>query len=261
MRFRLTAACFAVMVMCIWSIASGADEIIYSQDFDDLDDGDVAGQGGLEMISVLTPAIGSPTVQSDVTLTGVGKAMQVDPLQEVFAQWEPVETGICYLSIFFRKEDVDPANTIHIYMGKGARAWSAGPVIRIGAQSGDPTMIGIHDGSDANIVQAAKFEVGEWHHFRAVVDVDNLSFEVYLDGKNIGKYDFRNASHDAIEWLMIGFDAGIGTLGYYDNIEFGTGKGEQAANRALAVEPAGKLSTAWGNIKRNCSPSAMFNLL
>jgi hypothetical protein len=134
-------------------------------------------------------------------------------------------------------------------MGKGARAWSAGPVIRIGAQSGDPTMIGIHDGDDATIVQAAKFEVGKWHHIREVVDVDNLSFEVYLDGKKLGKYDFRNASHDAIEWVMIGFDAGIGTLGYYDAIEFGKGTGEQAYNRAVAVEPAEKLSITWGSVK------------
>jgi hypothetical protein len=239
----------AAMAMCISGIAFAADEIIYSQDFDALDEGDVAGQGGLEMISVLTPGIGSPTVQSKVTLTGTGKAMQVEPLQEVFAIWEPVETGTCYLSIFFRKEDVDPANTLHIYMGKGARAWSAGPVIRIGAQSGDPTKIGIHDGDDATIVQAAGFEVGEWHHIREVVDVDSMSFEVYLDGKSIGKFDFRNASHDAIEWVMIGFDAGIGLLGYYDAIEFGLGTGAGAYSRATPVEPAGKLGTAWGAMK------------
>jgi len=249
MKLRSIAACMAVMAMYTCGIVFAADEIIYSQNFDSLDDGDVDGQGGLARISVLTPAIGSPTVQSNVTLTGAGKAMQVDTLQEVFAIWEPVESGTCYLSIFFRKEDVDPSNTLHIYMGKGARAWSAGPVIRIGAQSGDPAMIGVHDGDDATIVQAAKFEVGKWHHIRQVVDVDNLSFVVYLDGKNIGKFDFRNASHDAIEWVMIGFDAGIGTLGYYDAIEFGLGTGEQAYNRAVAVEPAEKLSTTWGDVK------------
>ena len=251
MRFRLIVACLATMVMCIWSIASGADEIIYSQNFDDLDDGDIIGQDGWESIDTLTAGLGSLEVQSDVTLTGVGKALKVEAAHENHIKWpEPIETGTCYLSIFFRKEDVDPANTLHIYMGKGALTWSAGPVVRIGAQSGDPTMIGIHDGGDANIVQAAKFEVGKWHHFREVIDVDNMSFEVYLDGEKLGKYDFRNAAHTSIDWLMIGFDAGIETLGYYDNIEFGTGKGEQAANRALAVKPAGKLSTTWGNIKR-----------
>jgi hypothetical protein len=247
MKIRLVIACAAAMIMCVSGIGSG-DEIIYSQNFDDLDDGDVAGQGGLELISILTPGIGSPTVQSKVALKG--KAMQVDTFQEVYTAWpEPVETGTCYLSIFFRKEDVDPANTLHIYMGKGARAWSAGPVIRIGAQSGDPKFIGIHDGSDDNIVQAAKFEVGKWHHIREVVDVDNQTFDVYLDGEKLGNYKFRNAAHDTIDWLMIGFDEGIGTLGYYDAIEFGLGTGEGAFIRATPVEPAGKLSTTWATVK------------
>ena len=247
MKIRLVIACAAVMIMCVWGIASG-DEIIYSQNFDDLDDGDVAGQGGLELISILTPGIGSPTVQSKVALKG--KAMQVDTFQEVYTAWpEPVETGTCYLSIFFRKEDNFGSNTLHIYMGKGARAWSAGPVIRIGAQSGDPNFIGIHDGSDANIVQAAKFEVGKWHHIREVVDVDNQTFDVYLDGKKLGNYKFRNGAHDTIDWLMIGFDEGVGTLGYYDAIEFGLGTGERAFIRATPVESAGKLSTTWGTVK------------
>jgi hypothetical protein len=247
MKARLVIACIVAAVMCLWGIAYG-DEIIYSQNFDDLDDGDVAGQGGLELISVLTPGIGSPTVQSKVALKG--KAMQVDTFQEVYTQFpKPVETGTCYLSIFFRKEDADPSNTIHIYMGKGARAWSAGPVIRIGAQSGDPKYIGIHDGSDDVIVQAAKFEIGKWHHIREVIDVDKQTFDVYLDGKDLGEYEFRNASHDAIEWLMIGFDEGVGTLGYYDAIEFGLGTGESAFVRATPVDPAGKLGITWGMVR------------
>jgi hypothetical protein len=31
-------------------------------------------------------------------------------------------------------------------MGEVQREWSAGPVIRIGAQSGDPNKVGVHDG-------------------------------------------------------------------------------------------------------------------
>jgi len=250
MKLRLLAVCIAAIAMCIYGIAFAADKIIYSQNFDDLDDGDITGQDGWESIDTLTAGLGSLEVQSDVTLTGAGKALKVEALHENHIKWpEPIETGTCYLSIFFRKEDTDPSNTIHIYMGKGALAWSAGPVIRIGAQSGDPTMIGIHDGGDANIVQAAKFEVGEWHHTRVVIDVDDMSFEVYLDGKRLGKYDFRNAAHTTIDWLMIGFDEGIDVLGYYDAIEFGLGTGEQAYTRATPVEPAEKLSTTWGNVK------------
>ena len=237
------------MAVCLWGVAYG-DEIIYSQNFDSLNDGDVLGQDGWESIDALSGGLGSLTVQSDIALLGTGQALKAEALQENHIKLDPpVESGICYLSIFFNKADAGADNTLHIYMGKGALAWSAGPVIRIGAQSGDPAFIGIHDGGDANIVQAAKFSVGEWNHLRAVVDVDSQEFEVYLDGARLGNYGFRNASHNTIEWLMIGFDAGVDLLGYYDSIEFGTGTGEGAYTRAISVEPKDKLSTTWGTVK------------
>jgi hypothetical protein len=240
--------CIAFMIMGLWGSAVG-DEIIYSQNFDNLEDGDIFGQDGWESIDSLSPGLGAPQVQSRVALKG--KALEVEALHEAHIRWpEPVETGTCYLSIFFRKEDASIAdNTLHIYMGKGALAWSAGPVIRIGAQSGDPEFIGIHDGSDADIVQAAKYEIGKWHHIREVVDVTSMTFDVYLDGKKLGNYKFRNAAHDTIDWLMIGFDSGDGLLGYFDAVEFGLGKGEGAFSRATPVEPLEKLNTTWGTLK------------
>jgi len=247
MRLQLTI-CVAIILLCACGFAYG-DEIIYSQNFDGLKDGDLDGQDGWKKTTALTANIGSPTIQSKVALKG--KAVQVDALQEAYIAWQkPVNAGICYLSIFFRKEDKSTDNTIHIYMGQGAPAWSAGPVIRIGNDSGgQPDDIGIHDGSDNVRVQPAKFLVGKWHHIREVMDVDKRTFDVYLDGKKLGNYEFRNAAHKFIEWLMIGFDAGIGTLGYYDAVEFGLGSGEGAYNRAASVESAGKISTTWGELK------------
>jgi hypothetical protein len=249
MKLQLVMICAAVMLTCILGFAYG-DEIIYSQDFDKLKDGDLVGQDGWDLITALEAGMGSLTVQSKVAIKG--KAAQVDALQEVYKTYpKPVEAGICYLSIFFRKEDKSTDNTIHIYMGQGALAWSAGPVIRIGNDSGgQPDDIGIHDGSDAVRVQPAKFVVGKWHHVREVMDVDKRTFDVYLDGKKLGNYKFRNEAHKFIEWLMIGFDGGVGTLGYYDFIEFGTGTGEGAYNRATPVESKGKLSTTWGELKQ-----------
>ena len=239
--------CIAFMIMGLWGSVFG-DEIIYSQNFDNLDDGDIFGQDGWASIDELSAGMGPPQVQSNVALSG--KALEVEAFHEAHIRWsEPVGTGTCYLSIFFRKEDASAANTLHIYMGKGALAWSAGPVIRVGSQSGDPEFIGIHDGGDATIVQAAKFQIGAWHHIREVVDVDNMTFDVYLDGKDIGNFMFRNATHDTIDWLMIGFDEGDGLLGYYDAVEFGLGKGEEAFVRATQVEPLDKLSTTWGTLK------------
>ena len=248
-KIRSIVVCAIAMAVCLWGVAYG-DEIIYSESFDGFDNGDLLGQGGWESIDALSGGLGSLTVQSDFVLKGVGKALKAEAFQENHIKWAiPVESGVCYLSIFFSKADAGSNNTLHIYMGKGALAWSAGPVIRIGSQAGDPAFIGIHDGNDATIVQAAKFNVGEWNHLRAVVDVDSMKFEAYLDGKSIGKFGFRNASHNAIEWLMIGFDEGIDLLGYYDSIEFGTGTGEGAYTRAISVEPEDKLSTTWGTVK------------
>jgi len=249
-KIRSIMVCTIVMAVCLWGVAYG-DEIIYSQNFDSLKDGDLLGQDGWESIDDLSGGLGSLTVQSNFALLGTGKALEAQAMQENHIKFDPpVSSGICYLSIFFNKADASGDNTLHIYMGKGALAWSAGPVIRIGAQSGDPAFIGIHDGGDANIVQAAKFDIGEWNHIREVIDVDSQEFEVYLDGDKLGKYGFRNASHDAIEWLMIGFDAGVDLLGYYDSIEFGTGTGEGAYTRAISVEPKDKLSTTWGAVKK-----------
>lgn len=244
-------ALFCIIIMFYICLAAFGDEIIYTQNFDTLNEGDFAGQDGWTLIAALEAGIGSPTIQGKVALKG--QAVQTEALQEAAIVYpQPVKAGICYLSIFFRKEDSSADNTLHIYMGQGALAWSAGPVIRIGAQSGDPTQIGIHDGSDAVIVKAAPFVIGKWHHIREVVNVDKQTFDVYLDSKKLGNFKFRNAAaHKNMEWLMIGFDAGVGLLGYYDAVEFGTGEGSGAFGRAASVEPGEKLSATWGEMKIN----------
>jgi hypothetical protein len=45
---------------------------------------------------------------------------------------------------------------------------------------------------------------------------------------------------------MIGFDAGVGVLGYYDDIIMGDGDGANVT----AVDSADKLATTWGSLKR-----------
>jgi len=85
-----------------------------------------------------------------------------------------------------------------------------------------------------------------------VVDIDKQTFDVYLDSKKIGNFKFRNpAAHKTIEWLMIGFDMGVELLGHFDAVEFGTGTGTGALNRAISVEPQEKLGITWGGLKAN----------
>lgn len=53
-------------------------------------------------------------------------------------------------------------------------------------------------------------------------------------------------NHLALGWLMIGFDAGEGLIGYYDDIMFGE---EDQVPNPTAVEPESKLATTWGSLR------------
>jgi hypothetical protein len=227
-------------------VVSGAHSAVwYSQNFDNLADGDIAGQDDWELITDMDADATSPTVQSAVVHGTSGKALKVEASQEVRRHFDPVHTGKQFLIIYFRKEDTNADNTLHIYMGKDVHEWPAGPVLRIGSQSGDPGQVGAHDGGTVNPVAA--FVPGQWHRVRVAVDYDTLSYDAYLDGDLIAEgYKFRKDIHDALGWLMIGFDSGVGVLGYYDDIIMGDGDGANVT----AVDSEGKIATTWADLKR-----------
>ncbi len=218
----------------------------YSQNFDDLADGDMAGQDDWELVTDMVAGIASPTVQSAVVHGSSGKALKVEASQEIRRHFDPVHAGQQFLIIYFNKADTDSGNTLHIYLGKDTHEWPAGPVIRIGGQSGgDPDKVGAHNGGDR--VQVATFVPGEWHEIRIAVDYDALSYNAYFDGDLVAEgFAFRSDAHDALGWLMIGFDSGAGLQGYYDDIIMGDGDGANVT----AVDSSGKLATTWASVKR-----------
>ena len=235
--------CFALAFSLVVSGAHSA--IWYSQDFNSLPDGDMSGQDGWELITDLDADSASPTVQSAVVHGSSGKALKVEASQEIRRHFDPLHAGQQFLIIYFRKEDDSADNTLHIYLGKDVHAWPAGPVLRIGSQSGDPTQVGAHDGG--TVYPVAPFVPGQWHQVRVAVDYDALSYNAYLDGDLIAEgFKFRDNAHDALGWLMIGFDAGVGVLGYYDDIIMGDGDGANVA----AVDSEGKLATTWSALKQ-----------
>ncbi|MFC1713218.1 hypothetical protein ACFL6S_06105 [Candidatus Poribacteria bacterium] len=233
---------FALLSSMIAYSAQAA--VWYSQNFDGLADGDVFGQDSWESIDNLTAGLGSPTVQSAVVHGSSGKALKAEAGQETCRRFDPVHAGQQFLIIYFNKANADPGNTLHLYLGKDVLAWPAGPVIRIGDQSGDPGKVGAHNGGD--IMQVATFIPGEWHRIRMVVDYDALSYDAYFDGDLVAEgFAFRSNAHDALGWLMIGFDAGAGVQGYYDDIIMGDGDGANVT----AVDSSGKLATTWASVK------------
>jgi len=239
--------CFLSFVLVLSLIVSSAHAAVwYSQNFNNLANGDMAGQDGWDIITEdMASGITSPTVQSAVVHGTSGKALKVEAAQEVMRHFDPMHTGEQFLIIHFRKEDANSGNTLHIYIGKDTHEWRAGPVLRIGDQSGDPGQVGIHNGDD--IAQAAAFVPGQWHKIRVVANYNSLTYDVYFDGALVAEgFNFRNTAHDALGWLMIGFDAGAGVLGYYDDIIMGDGDGADVT----AVHPESKLATTWAALKR-----------
>lgn len=238
--------CSLILTLVLSLVVGSANAAIwYSQNFDGLADGDMAGQDGWELTTDMTADIASLTVQSAVVHGSSGKALQVEAGQEIRRHFDPVHTGEQFLIIYFNKADANSGNTLHLYLGKDVHEWSAGPVIRIGDQSGDPTQVGAHDGG--GITPVAPFVIGQWHKIRIVVNYDTLTYNAYLDGDLIaGDFHFRKDVHDALGWLMIGFDSGVGLLGYYDDIIIGDGDGENVT----AVDSDGKIATTWGELKK-----------
>ncbi len=224
--------------------AAVAVEIHYEENFDGLDAGDADGQGGW--------AVGAPANQASTIITadenreGPGKAMEVSANQEVIREFDPhISSGVHFLSVWLKFANVDASNTLHIYMGDEVREWNAGPVIRIGSQSGGGfDQVGVHDGGAAQPV--APILEGEWQHIFEVMDVDNHTYDVYVDDELVADgFAWRNpATHKSLGWLMLGFDGGVDLIGYYDDIVFGEGD-----ELPLSVDAGHKLATTWADVK------------
>lgn len=232
-------------VLCLCSFAALAQVIHYEQNFDNFAEGDADGQDEW--------AVGAPANQPSTIITSAikhgdtGKSMEVSANQEVIRNFDPIiDSGIHFLSIWFRMENPGVGNnTLHIYMGEVTREWSAGPVIRIGGQSGDPNQVGVHDGN--TVMAVGPIKKGEWQHILAVMNVNDWTYSVYLDDELVAEdFAWRNpANHTALGWLMLGFDEGQGLIGYYDDIVFGEGDTPPPE----AVEPGDKLAATWGDLK------------
>jgi len=233
-----------IFVLCLCAVVAQGQIIHYEQNFDKLKEGDADGQDGW--------AVGAPANQPSTIITSkvkhgaIGKSMEVSANQEVIRNFDPIiKNGIHFLSTWFRFENPGGDNTLHIYMGEVQREWSAGPVIRIGAQSGEPDKVGVHDGDDVKPVGDIK--KGQWQHIFTVLDVDNQKYTVSLDDVVVAKnFSWRNlANHHGLGWLMLGFDLGAGLIGYYDDLIFGEGDELPSSS----VEPENKLTTTWGRVK------------
>ena len=244
---RVRGHLLTVTVLVAWvvSVSAWSQVIHYRQNFDNLKDGPADGQDGW--------AVGAPALMPSTIITSkvkhgaAGKAMELNAMQEVIHDFSPpIKSGVHFLSLWFRVENPTADNTMHVYMGEQTKEWNAGPVIRIGAQSTDPNKVGVHDGQTVKPV--ADIKKGEWQRLLSVMNVDKQTYTVSVDEVVAAKdFAWRNAAgHKALGWLMLGFDAGAGLIGYYDDVVYGEG----GTFAGLAVEPVGKVATTWADLRR-----------
>ena len=79
----------------------------------------------------------------------------------------------------------------------------------------------------------------------SVMNIDKQTYSVWVDEKLVAdEFAWRNPLHLALGWWMIGFDAGAGLIGYYDEFAFGAGD-----TYSLDVSPQDRMTTTWGSLK------------
>jgi len=243
---RLTSV-MTVFMLLLFSIAAQGAVIHYEQNFDFLKDGD-AEQDGWATGPPATVNEKPTTITSEVFHGDSGKSMQVDPMQVVVRDFDPIiKSGVHFLSLWFRYELQNVSDDkLFIYMGGEIKEWAGGPVCYVGGGS-DPNKVTVYNGGTATPVGDDNLLVGEWQHFFEVIDVDNQTIDVYVDDELVAEnFLWRNpTNHKGLGWLMLGFDRGVATIGYYDDIMFGEG------NEIIqAVAPEGKIASTWGYLKK-----------
>jgi len=242
--YRLTLIT-AMCMLFLFSIAVHGAVIHYEQNFDNLKDGE-AEQDGWATGPPATVNENPTTITSEVFHGDSGKSMKVDPMQVVVRDFDPIiKSGVHFLSLWFRYELQNITDDkLFIYMGEEIKEWAGGPVCYIGGGS-DPNKVTVYNGGTGTPV-GENIIVGEWQHFFEVINVDNQTCSVYVDDVLVAEnFGWRNpGNHKGLGWLMLGFDRGIATIGYYDDIVFGEGN-----VFFQSVAPGDKLASSWGYLK------------
>ena len=110
--------------------------------------------------------------------------------------------------------------------------------------------------SDGTVGQkVADGTLGEWQHFRIVLDFKDKSYDFYVDDEQVADdFGFRGEGgkggvNPSLSWIFFGWDHPTDVTAYIDDIEMGDGEGE-TAGKPQAVSASDKLATTWGKIKQ-----------
>ena len=215
----------------------------YSENFDNFKDGDLDGQDDWKTVmNQKTCEIGSEVKRGDT-----GKSILINENTMVVRSFDGTHDGIQYASLFTQREK--GAGTMLFYIGGDAIKWGGAAVFNI---SGDGSINAL-DGTVGQKV--ADGTLGEWQHFRIVLDFKDKSYDFYVDDEQVvDDFGFRGEGgkggvNPSLSWIFFGWDHPTDVTAYIDDIEMGDGEGE-TAGKPQAVSASDKLATTWGKIKQ-----------
>jgi len=223
----LSSVIFFVVVTCVSS------EMWYTQTFDDLQEGPLAGQDEW---------IGGATVQDEFFHGKSGQSINVTGnIERSLDEHEDVQYVTFYLMVT-EKADMD----WKLYMGDGAKVQAAA----MGLNPNNETLH-IHGGDEQMPVD---IEPEQWYQLGAVLDYNSKTWKFYFnDMENPlreGK-GFRDASSGALAniFLTIWTQLSAGSL-YVDDFMIGDGDViPTSLESPEAVGPTLKMAALWGKIK------------
>ncbi len=215
----------------------------YSENFDNFKDGDIAGQDDWKTVMNQKTC----QIESEIKRGDTGKSILITENTMVVRSFDGTHDGIQYASLFTQREK--GAGTMLFYIGGDAIKWGGAAVFNI---SGDGTINAL-DGNTGQVVTPGK--LGEWQHFRIVLDFKDKTYDFYVDDEQVvDDYGFRGEGgkggvNPSLSWIFFGWDHPTDLTAYIDDIEMGDGEGE-TAGKPQAVSASDKLATTWGSIKQ-----------
>ena len=244
---RLTLVVITLVVISLMFMDISYGKPWYWEDFDDFNDGDVAGQDGWETLFGLESA----TVQGEVAFGDTGKSLLVETGTCVGRHFPDAHAGTQHVSFHFRN-DLDINIMLAHCIGGGEARWEGAAHFSI---HGLNKKLSAFDGwNHSNI---AMIELEKWLHFHVVLDFNSKTYDFYLDGEQVANnFGFRGEAdgmpNPSLDWFLFGKapEAEKPIVAYIDNISIGPGEGDPDMPPEMAVSSSGKLATTWAELKR-----------
>ena len=229
----------ALVGLCLFCILTGGSITVaqswYQQNFDQLENGDLANQDGWSMTwsdgAANFPQDISHTqsglIQEQIKFGDQGKSVRITEQTMTLRRFVGDYDGIQYLALRFRYQS--GTAPFSLYIGGSSVKWESAVCVNV-EPDGE---LKVYNGNLASKVDRIK--LGYWHQLHLILDFEERTFSCYLNDKLVAMdYQFRgentvlvpNASNPRLDWIHFGrHRSGEKLVAYLDDLELGTGPG------------------------------------